>query len=265
MGVVHRDPAGKRRLLKIMDRLRPAAIMLEVSPASVSWRKKRGPSWRRAFQRRIGALARETGLSKSRLMRGAALRGVWEYIRLPYEYRAAYEYGRREGVPVFVIDDSQAAESYLSRVESEILNTDNLRRLAEFGGDTDLASEVAREYQAAKARINADQPPQAAFKDREGWSRREADLSQKLRLLHHGLNRRAGQALTGRDLVHGLIISQEAVAYMPENVRLEEGGVHLYIGGWEHLIEDPGGLSFYSRLKDLDPQRLLAPVTDGEQ
>ena len=33
----------------------------------------------------------------------------------------------------------------------------------------------------------------------------------------------------------------------------------MHIGGWEHLLELPGGRSLYDLLKDLRPRRVLLP------
>ncbi|MEW5722231.1 MAG: hypothetical protein AB1896_03935 [Thermodesulfobacteriota bacterium] len=261
LGTVHRDPVGKNRLLRALDRIRPSAISLEVSPASVKLRDKWGPGWMKLFRRHLAGLARETGLRPSRLMAGAGLRGVFEYLRLPFEYRAAMAYARENSCPVFLLDDSEIAAAYLSQVEEEILNARNIKLLHQSGAGEPLLQEVAENYARAAALVFpkglGPVLGETWLKDPESWAQREAGLSQKLRLLHQGLVRRQDRTMKGEELVAGLIIAPEAVGFVPETISLAAATVHLYIGGWEHLIEDEKGGSLYSRLKDLKPERQL--------
>ena len=256
LGTVHRDPAGKKRLLDMLTRIRPTAISLEVSPASIELRKKMGRDWFRIYKSRIRELTRKTGESPGQMMIASPLRGVFEYLRLPYEYRAAMEYAKKDGCPVFLLDDSELAASYLHRVEAEILSRDNMALLAQAGNERTLAQEVDGEYTRARNVVFKSQiAARPKVNDKEAWARREAGLSQKLRLLHQGLIRRAGHKTRGRELVDSLIVSPEAVGFIPETADLPLDTVHVYVGGWEHLVEEESGKDLYSRLKDLEPER----------
>ena len=46
--------------------------------------------------------------------------------------------------------------------------------------------------------------------------------------------------------------------YMSYRIReaLRTGGKVLHVGGWEHLLDDPGGKTLYGLLKDLEPKRI---------
>ena len=258
LGTVHRDPDGKRRLARLLEDLRPRVISLEVSPASIRIRWDQGWDWIRLFKEQLTTLRDQTGLGAADLMERATLRGVYEYLRFPYEYRAAVEYARRTDRPLFLLDDSDLAVSYLNRVEDEILTLDNMRLLAEAGQGRSLEREVRDEYQRAEKRIFGPGPqPDFSPPDPESWAARENSLSQKLRLLHSGLKRRTGQSLKGQLFIEGLLIPSDAAGFIPETVELPEDGLHLYIGGWEHLMEDHDGQALYNRLKDLDPERRL--------
>ena len=255
---MHRDPSGKRRLLRVLEEIKPNVISLEVSPASVALRRKWGRRWNFLFKERLLGLARETGLTPGLLMRGAALRGVFEYLRLPYEYRGALAYAGQHHLPLFLLDDSELSAHYLNLVEREILSPQNLTLLAETEDGTSLAEEVETEYRRAHRRLKAPETlPGLNIKNPEQWSARESGLAQKLRLLHQGLARRSGQAVTGRELVDSLIIAPEAVGHLPPEVSLNPEVVHLYICGWEHLVEDESGLGLYAHLKNLAPRRCL--------
>ena len=87
--------------------------------------------------------------------------------------------------------------------------------------------------------------------------RREAELAQKISLLHKGLLRWAGREVDGRELAVGLIVPPDGVAHMPQTAKLDPDGLHLYIGGWEHLVETEGGQRLYQRLKETAPDRKL--------
>lgn len=258
LGAVHRDPAGKKRLIKALEELQPAAISLEVSPASIRFRRKWGPRWIKAFQEGLAETSRSLGVKKSRLMRRSGPRGVYEYLRLPYEYRAALTYACENGRPLFLLDDSEISASFLNRVETEILTPENMTLLAQASEGASLAQEVRTEYDKAAANIfNNRLRLGPKVKDREAWIQREEDLAKKIRLLHQGLARRIGRSISGPDLVAGLIVAMDAVDFVPEKVTFPPEASHLYIGGWEHLVEDREGYGLYSRLKDLEPTRKL--------
>ena len=60
----------------------------------------------------------------------------------------------------------------------------------------------------------------------------------------------------------------ERETFMAEEIRLlvekARGERVLHVGGWEHLLEIPGGTSLFELLKDLRPARVLLSdsVTD---
>jgi len=258
VGTVHRDPAGKNRLLKKLEALRPAALSLEVSPASVELRRKWGYRWRKTFRDRLAKLSYETGLGPKNLMNQAKIRGVFEYLRLPYEYRAAMTYAAAQNCPVFLLDESEIAEAYLKRVESEILTEKNMALLLEAEQNLTLDEEVAAEY--ARAQNHAFKQKSwndARLAQPEAWAKREARLSQKIRLLHQGLTRWAGRTADGDEFVRSLIIAPEAVAFVPKTVSFPAQAPHAYIGGWEHLVEDQNRNALFSQLQDLTPERTL--------
>jgi len=258
VGTVHRDQAGKTRLLKKLEALRPAALSLEVSPASIELRQKWGPKWRKTFRDRLAKLSYETGLSPKNLMNRAKIRGVFEYLRLPYEYRAAMAYAAAQNCPVFLLDESDIAEAYLKRVESEILTEKNMALLLEADPDLTLKEEVAAEYTRALNQAFRPKPwNDARVSQPEAWAKREARLSQKIRLLHQGLTRWAGRETTGHEFVRSLIVAPEAVAFVPETISFPVETLHVYIGGWEHLVEDENRNALFSQLQDLTPEKTL--------
>ncbi|MBU2550998.1 MAG: hypothetical protein KKB20_21485 [Proteobacteria bacterium] len=258
VGTVHRDPLGKKRLYHLLKDLRPSAISLEVSPASVRLRKLWAPRWAKIFKERLAELSRQDGLKPGRMMQRAGLRGVFEYYRLPYEYRASLDYAREYDCPLFLLDDSSLAKNFLNRLEDEILDRENMTRLNQAKSDTTMEQEVLEEYGRARIRIFSPQPWAGPWlNDKEAWAERETRLSQKIRLLHQGLGRRVGQSIEGRNLERSLIITPDALAHTPQTVNLAPEAPHVYVGGWEHLVEDQAGQGLFTLLKDLAPERRL--------
>ncbi len=96
VGVVHRDPRGPARLRRLLARLRPDRVAIEVSPFAVRWR--RGPG--REIARRLPHLR--------------------EVLRLPFEYRAARAYRRAAKVPLDLIESSRTSRARLRRIEDEV-------------------------------------------------------------------------------------------------------------------------------------------------
>jgi hypothetical protein len=259
LGVVHRDPRGKRRLLDHLTRLKPLAVSLEVSPASVRIRNEQGPVWLSLFKQRVRNERRRTHQSLGRLLRGGALRGLWEYLRLPYEYRAALEYAQSQKIPLFLIDDSATATDFLDRVETELLSEDNIGSLIREADGNGLETDVAAQYARARTCLASPQPiPSAGLANNwDAWADREKGLAQRLRLLHQGLTRRLGRTVTGSELAAGLLISPDAIGFLPDPVDFAPGRPHLYVGGWQHLVEDDGQSTLYVQVKDLAPERRL--------
>ena len=258
LGTVHRDPAGKARLLGALAEFRPTVISLEVSPSSVALRRQYGRRWSRLFRERLADLSRRMRQSPGSLMAGSNLRGLFEYLRLPYEYRASLHYARTYGCPLFLLDDSKLAANFLNRVELEILSRKNMALLAQTDQGWSLHQEVDNDYIRAGSRIFDEEVWSGSWLDhREDLLEREAGLSQRLRLLHQGLKRRSGRKLSGRELSAGLIISADALGFIPESADFSRGIIHVYVGGWEHLVEDEDGTTLYTRLKDLVTERRL--------
>ena len=183
------------------------------------------------------------------------------------------DFARRRDRPLFLIDDSKLAASFLQRVEKELLTLKNLTALFEASANGDLGRETAVEYQRAAHKIfHPGELPETWWPKDSDMAARETGLAQKLRLLHQGLLRRDGKTISGEELTAALLISPEAVGHMPESVYLDPDSVHLYLGGWEtpgrnrgkrHPLfkaERPGTAS--PPLPRHQPPGLNTPVTD---
>jgi hypothetical protein len=56
---------------------------------------------------------------------------------------------------------------------------------------------------------------------------------------------------------HGIVHRDRYMSLRIKEI-LKNNGKTLHVGGWEHLLDDPGGKTLYGLLKDLRPQRILS-------
>jgi len=218
LATVHGDPAGYERAWRIFQQVQPEVITVEISPFSVRYRQQARRRWRRRLSEALATLP--PGAEKS-----LAVARVAAQAELPFEYRAARDWGKLRQVPIKFLDVGRVARSHLPRFADELLSPDNLRLLWEYGAAGTLETFVAAEFRRARlAREGklkrAPRPADPDGQSREHlWARRLKDLVG-----------------SGKRLVH--------------------------LGGWEHLVtwEDGGGLT--KLLADLNPQVILLDEAD---
>jgi len=199
IGTIHRAPEGYWVLRSLLERISPEIIAVEFSPYGLRFRMKRGRE----------LLKRELPLS------------VRVFLELPYEYRAARDYGRGKEVPVLLIDSSRLSRRFLKRT-GEMLFVTNLKKISE-SSNPSWEKQVEREYKLARKLWDGGLNPLWFF-EREGWDqRRERAIAWRLR------------RLLGR--------------YPRRRI--------VYIGGWRHMLPYRGSL--LNLLSDLSPKRLLLP------
>ncbi|MBW1992809.1 MAG: hypothetical protein JRI59_12100 [Deltaproteobacteria bacterium] len=84
-----------------------------------------------------------------------ALRRVAARLEMPFEWRAAWDYGRRHGARWRPVDLSAPARQHLPRYARELLDPENLRRLLE-SWEESLEAQVAAAYR--RARLSLERP-----------------------------------------------------------------------------------------------------------
>lgn len=227
IGTVHRAPGGEAPLAVLLEKLRPAVLTLEMSPAAFLFRQTRGVGLGRRLSRILGRLAAEENRTLAELERHPAVLGIRRLLALPYEYRVAIAYAQTARISLQLLDLDEIARRKLRRVERELVTTRNLRTLLRLEADQTALRE---DYPLARALVQGTPLPQvvadflARRRGDEGIGRRDALMAAALRRLR--------QERPETCLVH--------------------------IGGWVHLLEDPQGETLYSRLRELQPERMLA-------
>ncbi len=88
MGVVHGDPEGYDKLMRVFDRVRPRIISVEISEYSWRYRRSQEARWQRQFQLGLQSLPRQ---QRNHL----ALHKVAAQIACPFEARAAEDYAQQ--------------------------------------------------------------------------------------------------------------------------------------------------------------------------
>jgi hypothetical protein len=190
---------------------------VEISPFSLGYRLQHGRGW----QRQLAAALADLPAGAERHM---AIQRLAAQVALPFEVRAAGDYGRRANVPWRPLDLGFLSRRHLPRYETELLTPANLEALLTTA-DGSLADFVAGEFRRARQAL-AGAPRRRVFPCAPETVRRERFLARRLRRL----------------------------------VSRHRRVVHL--GGWEHLVawEDSPGL--WPDLADLKPRRMLLDEAD---
>jgi hypothetical protein len=217
IGTVHGDPRGYARVLKLLEGLRPDVVTVEISRFSLRYRRAWEGRWRGQLKEALAGLP--PGAE-----RHPAIRRITAQIGLPFEYRAARDYSRRDGAKCLPVDLGNVSRRHLPAYSRELLSPANLRALSAEPQDF-LEDAVAREY--CRARLAFKRSPwRPAGKGSPETRRREFFVSRRLKRL------------------------------------AEKAGRIAHLGGWEHLIPWRDGDGLRSWLADQNPYILLADAGD---
>jgi hypothetical protein len=174
IGVVHGDPNGYDRARKLLAKLVPDLVTVEISPFSLRYREKYGPGWQRQLTRVLSRLP-------AAAPRHLAIQRLAAQVALPFEVRGARDYHRATGTPWRPLDLSGPARRHLPRYGPELLNPANLEALLETSNG-DLQEYVAAEY--SRARLALTHSPRWLFASGDSETRRrERFWAQRLRAL----------------------------------------------------------------------------------
>lgn len=227
IGTVHRDVRGEERLGHLLAQLQPGIITLELSEASLSYRRDKGEMQLRKLHLILDRIASERGVPLAQLEAHPTVVQIRKLLGLPFEYRAAADYARRQQIPLILIDLPNVAVRKLKRIEGELITLRNLKTLTSL--PTEVEAESSEGYGVARALLGEQSLPgiRQAF-------------------------------LAGKRGVEGVGIRDQHMATEIRRHLAEKTAEHLiHIGGWVHLVEDAAGETLLSRLADLAPRRLL--------
>ena len=109
IGVVHRDPGGQNRLAEFLERLQPRVITVEISPYALAFRKNNLSLLQNTFFENLSLIARRKGSTIDRLLKNENIAEIREHFEFPFEYRAAREYAKANGILLIPADVSRYA------------------------------------------------------------------------------------------------------------------------------------------------------------
>lgn len=193
-------------------------VSVEISPYGRFFRGRKSAALRATLRENLREIQREEGRPWRDILSHSAIQGVFLLLKEPYEWQAATAYVSEAGSELRDIDLSRVSKEKLSHL-SDIVSRENLRTLLRLSVPS-LSKQVEDHYRRAGFLFS--HPPSVWLKSRESEGR-ELIMAQRIRRLF--------LQAEGKKLAH--------------------------IGGWEHLLELPEGLTLYNLLKDLRPRRLL--------
>ncbi|MFB0506222.1 MAG: hypothetical protein ACETWT_05795 [Thermodesulfobacteriota bacterium] len=233
VGTIHRDPNGLSRLTETLERESPDIITLEMSEYGVGFRERTGPHLkgklfeilRGLHQKSVQKEKRKLGRPKNPSEIGA-IRAILHTLDLPFEFKAVKAYCERARISFRCIDLSKYSRDKLKRLQKEMIIEENVRKILAFA-PMDPHEELRKQRTLARRLIS-----------------RDADHL----FIEAFLNGKMGDGIANRD------------RYMSVRIKdiLKSQGKTLHVGGWEHLLDDPGGKTLYGLLKGLRPQRILS-------
>jgi hypothetical protein len=171
IGTVHGDPLGYARALKLLRRLQPDLVTVEISRFSLRYRERQESRWQRLLAQALEELP--AGAAGH-----LAIRRLAAQVALPFEVRAARHYGRRFAIPWRPLDLGGLSRRHLPRYARELLTPENVRALLTTE-DEPLADYVAREY--GRARLAVQRPPWWSLRRDPESRRRERLQARRLR------------------------------------------------------------------------------------
>ena len=178
VGVVHRDPKGFEKLLRLLEKEAPSLITIEISPYALEFRAKRAFHLRTILRENLKVIHREDGGSYREFVSHGAVQGIFLLLRVPFEWRAAEAYARRFTIKARPIDLSTYSEEKLAHV-SELLQPGNLRTLLR-SDVLPVADQVISQYKQARALWNH---PPATWPRLLETEEREAHMAAEIRAL----------------------------------------------------------------------------------
>jgi hypothetical protein len=218
VGTVHLDPRGFSKLFGVLEREAPDFLSVEISPYALTFRANRGVPLRAALRENLRNVLGENGGSLRRLLAGGEIQGIFALLQVPFEWRAAAEYARRNRVGLKPIDLCACSREKLGQL-AELIEPENLRQLLKTPRPP-IQLQVRRQYGRARFLWNSSSPAGSFSAEIEARERHMAGEIRRLIAGHH-----------------------------PQKF--------LHVGGWEHFMPCPSGNSLFEKLKDLNPRRLL--------
>lgn len=149
VGTLHLDPEGFEKSVALFESHQPDLVLVELSPYGCRFRHNYRRKLRKTLKLNLKKAAKSCGISFSHARNHGEIKRIWSQLALPFEYRAAVDYGRKRNVTVALVDSSSFSQEWIS-CWTELISTDNLKILLSLSPQPPSVHQL---YQLAKRRI----------------------------------------------------------------------------------------------------------------
>jgi cellobiose-specific phosphotransferase system component IIB len=219
--------------METLERESPDIITLEMSEYGVAFRERNGFRLKeRLFSIIQGLHEKSAHKEKEKHDKShnpfeiGPIRAILLTLELPFEFTAVKTYCERKRIPFRCIDLSKYSRMKLKTLQKEMITEDNVKKILTFAA-LDPHEQLPQQRNLARMLTSHD-----------------ADQL----FIKTFLNGKSRDGIVNRD------------RYMSLRIReiLKNNQKTLHVGGWEHLLDAPGGKTLYGLLKSLRPQRILS-------
>lgn len=224
VGTVHHDPSGFRRTRRLLQKVRPEMVLVEISPYSLAYRAEHQRELQSALDSNLESAAATAGVQPAQARRHPQIAAVRRQLQLPFEYRAADAFSRETGAELHAVDDCSFSRRWIA-TWSELVTAENLATLLTLPRTTTTvfdAYQEARRCMCGQASPAMRELKQWNPEDEKLWRERERFLAERI--------------------VEVLERSHPTKA--------------LYLGGWQRLVPG-GGFPSLRELLGLAPSQCL--------
>jgi hypothetical protein len=246
IGTVHRDLKGFNKLKKLLDRIRPDIVTLEMSPVSLAWRRDHGAAMKTKLLGILVKIASDRKQPPEFLRKHPSIAAIFHLIDVPYEYLASWKYAHKSGAPLIMLDDPDAAAGRISVLQSELIAESNIELLLAEEPVPSWQDRVEAKYLSALHFLNGHPRTFSAPLQNSGHQSRQNHQREGITEL---LNQILADLDHAREKYMGDKIARLATAN-PE-------ATLVHVGGWEHLITINGYPFLANLLGDLKPEKYL--------
>jgi hypothetical protein len=234
IATVHLDPQGYTRLTRLLSRIAPTLITLEVSPYAIHWREANAARLRQALRQHLGQLLAARGQPtdvETFIAQSEPFLAIDRTLELPFEYTASRDYATAHGVACQPIDISEISEQKLALVEAELLAAENLATLLDLAPTQTGRTLMANYFLARQYRANPH------YFDLHYGNEERAEMARR------------SEAMAGQ-------INAALASLSPARL--------VHVCGWEHVIRHERIETIIGRLSDYQPQVILLDEADRD-
>ena len=201
--VVHFDPKGYTKLVRLLDKIKPSHVFVELSPWGLMLRKQYSRFLLGRLRENLRQAASALKVKYTETLKHPSIQSIIAKISIPYEYRAAFKYSMKSGTGISLVDSSLYSITHTADWK-HLISTTNLISL--LGQELpSLRAHVAFEYRLAREILN-------------------------IQKSESGMNFHPTEDIREREREEWLFLQLKL------QLGIFEPEKSLYVGGWKHFI-----------------------------